>query len=542
MEKLWLKNMDPNIPTEIDPDSHPSVWHMAKEAMTKFGDKVAFSNFGAEISYKDLDRLSSNLSAYLQSELGLHKGDRIAIMCPNILAFPITLMANLRAGLVQVNVNPQYTGRELAHQLNDADTETIVIFSGSTPTLSEIIGKTRIKNVIVVKPGDFGNASTPSPDIDPGIGEHILFVDAISKGANLEVHQVDIMGDDLLFLQYTGGTTGLSKGAALSHRNLVANINQFSASMQTLLVDGEEVVITALPLYHIFALMVNCLSFFVKGSTNVLITNPGDMPGFVEELSRWPFTAITGVNTLFNGLLHTPGFKALDFTTLKLAAGGGTAIQEAISNKWRQATGAHITEGYGLSETSPVLTFNQVDPDKFSSSIGIPMPSTEISLRDEDGNEVAIGEPGELCAKGPQVMSGYWRNEEETKKVTTDDGYFMTGDVAILTEDGLFKIVDRMKDMIIVSGFNVYPNEIEAVIANMEGVLESACIGVPSEKTDEAVKLFVVKNEGADINEADVIEFCREHLVRYKVPKQVEFIDTVPKSAVGKILRRELRA
>jgi long-chain acyl-CoA synthetase len=541
MEKRWLKNMDSNIPTEIDADSHPSVWKMVKEAIVRFGDKTAFSNFGSELSYQDIDRLSAQLAAYLQSELNLKKGDRIAIMCPNIMAFPITLLANLRAGLVQVNVNPQYTARELVHQLNDADTDTIVIFSGATTTLSEIVDQTRIKNIIVVNMGDCGNETIASPEIDAGIGQYISFKDAISKGAELAVQEVDIKGEDLLFLQYTGGTTGLSKGAALSHRNLVANINQFSAVMQTQLVDGEEVVITALPLYHIFALMVNCLSFFVKGGANVLITNPGDMPGFVAELSRWPFTAITGVNTLFNGLLHTPGFSDLDFTTLKIAAGGGTAIQEAISNKWRDATGSHITEGYGLSETSPVLTFNQVDPDTFSSSIGIPMPSTDISLRDEEGNEVNIGEPGELCAKGPQVMNGYWRNEDETKKVTTKDGYFMTGDVAILTEGGLFKIVDRMKDMIIVSGFNVYPNEIEAVIANMEGVLESACIGVPSEKTDEAVKLFVVKNEGAELTEENIIEFCRKHLVRYKVPKQVEFIDSVPKSAVGKILRRELR-
>lgn len=541
MEKLWLKNLDPSIPTEIDADSHPCVWDMVEEAIVKFGDKTAFSNFGAALSYQDMDRLSAQLVAYLQSELGLKKGDRIAIMCPNILAFPITLLANLRGGFVQVNVNPQYTARELVHQLNDADTDTIVIFSGSTSTLSEIVDQTKIKNIIVVNLGDFGNETISSPEIDSGIGQYILFKDAISKGAELQAQQVDIKGEDLLFLQYTGGTTGLSKGAALSQRNLVANINQFSAVMQTQLAEGEEVVITALPLYHIFALMVNCLSFFVKGGTNVLITNPGDMPGFVAELSRWPFTAITGVNTLFNGLLHTPGFSDLDFSTLKIAAGGGTAIQEAISNKWRATTGAHITEGYGLSETSPVLTFNQVDPDTFSSSIGIPMPSTDISLRNEEGTEVEIGEPGELCAKGPQVMSGYWRNKEETEKVTTADGYFMTGDVAILTKDGLFKIVDRMKDMIIVSGFNVYPNEIEAVIANMEGVLESACIGVPSEKTDEAVKLFVVKNEGAELTEEDIIEFCRKHLVRYKVPKQVEFIDAVPKSAVGKLLRRELR-
>lgn len=533
--------MTTTIPQEIDADSHPSVWPMVEDAMQKFGDNIAFSNFGATLTYSEINDLSTHLAAYLQQDLGLKKGDRIAIMCPNILAFPIALMANLRAGLVQVNVNPQYTERELEHQLNDADAETIVIFSGATPTLSAILSKTKIKNVIVANMGDCGDESIPSPPVDTGIVGHILFSDAISRGRSRQHKNVDINGDDLLFLQYTGGTTGLSKGAALSHRNLVANINQFSAIMEAQFTEGEEIVITALPLYHIFALMVNCLSYFVKGGTNVLITNPGDMPGFVAELSRWQFTGITGVNTLFNGLLHTPGFNELDFSKLKIAAGGGTAIQAAISNKWRDATGRHITEGYGLSETSPIVTFNPVDPDNFSSTIGKPMPSTSISLRNEEGIEVPVGEPGELCVKGPQVMQGYWRNEAETEKVTTDDGYFRTGDVAILTEDGLFKIVDRMKDMIIVSGFNVYPNEIEAVIANMEGVLESACIGVPSEKTDEAVKLFVVKSEGADITVEQIIAFCREHLVRYKVPKLVEFIDAVPKSAVGKILRRELR-
>jgi len=533
--------MNTAIPQEIDAESHTSVRLMVEEAMNKFGDKIAFSNFGATIKYTEINELSTHLAAYLQQDLGLKKGDRIAIMCPNILAFPVTLMANLRAGLVQVNVNPQYTERELEHQLNDADTETIVIFSGSTPTLSAILAKTKIKNIIVVNVGDCGDESAPSPEADSGLGTHIRLTEAISKGRELQYEHVEICKDDLLFLQYTGGTTGLSKGAALSHGNLVANLNQFSAVMESQLKEGEETVVTALPLYHIFALMVNCLSYFIKGGTNVLITNPGDMPGFVAELSRWQFTAITGVNTLFNGLLHTPGFNDLDFSKLKIAAGGGTAIQEAISKKWRDATGLHITEGYGLSETSPIVTFNEVDPENFSSTIGRAMPSTFISLRAEDGTEVAVNEPGELCVKGPQVMQGYWRNEAETKNVTTEDGYFKTGDVAILTEDGLFKIVDRMKDMIIVSGFNVYPNEIEAVIANMEGVLESACIGVPSEKTDEAVKLFVVKSKGSDITEDQVIAFCREHLARYKVPKQVEFIDTVPKSAVGKILRRELR-
>ncbi len=541
MEKLWFKNMDPKIPQEIDADSHASVWAMAQEAITTYGGKDAFSNFGAKISFNDIDRLSQNLAAWLQNDLGLKRGDRIAIMCPNILAFPITLFANLRAGLVQVNVNPQYTARELEHQLNDADTETIVIFSGSTPTLAEVIARTKIKNVIVANLGDCGNEDLPSPPVDGKLTNITRFTDAIKAGEKTHFEEGADTVQDLLFLQYTGGTTGLSKGAALTQRNLVANVNQFSAIMKDRIRDGEEVVITALPLYHIFALMVNCLSFFVKGGTNVLITNPGDMPGFVEELSKWKFTGITGVNTLFNGLLHTPGFSDLDFSHLNIVGGGGTAIQEAISDKWYEVTGGHISEGYGLSETSPVVTFNVAASDVFTATIGVPVPSTDISLRDEDGNEVGVGERGELCVKGPQVMQGYWRKPEATAEVTTKDGYFRTGDVAILTEEGLFKIVDRIKDMILVSGFNVYPNEIEAVIAKMDGVMEAACIGVPDERTDEAVKLFVVKTAGSTITKEDVIAFCRENLTGYKVPRQVEFIDAVPKSAVGKLLRRELR-
>lgn len=541
MEKLWLKNMAPDMPQEIDADSHPSVWAMAQQAISTYGDKQAFSNFGAGPSYNDIDRLSENLAAYLQKELGLGRGDRVAIMCPNIIAFPITLFANVRSGLVQVNVNPQYTARELEHQLNDADTDTIVIFSGSTGTLAEIIGNTKIKNVIVANLGDLGNEELPSPPADERLKGAIKFTDVLKAGESLTFDPVTITGEDLLFLQYTGGTTGLSKGAVLTHRNLIANINQFDAIMNGKIKDGEEVIITALPLYHIFALMVNCLSFFMKGGTNVLITNPGDMPGFVAELAKWKFTGITGVNTLFNGLLHTPGFSDLDFSHLNIVGGGGTAIQAPISDKWFEVTGGHISEGYGLSETSPVVTFNVSERDVFTNTIGVPVASTDISLRDEDGKEVAIGEPGELCVKGPQVMTGYWRKPEATAEVTTPDGYFRTGDVAILTEDGLFKIVDRMKDMIIVSGFNVYPNEIESVIAGMEGVMEAACIGVPDERTDEAVKLFVVKTGTPDITKEDVIAYCRENLTRYKVPKQVEFIDVVPKSAVGKLLRRELR-
>ena len=540
-KKPWIKIYEAGVPHEIDADSPSSVWSLATDAIAKFGDAPAFSNFGTDLSYREIERLSRDLAAYLQNELGLKKGDRVAIMSPNIMAFPIAMFANIRMGLVQVNVNPLYTPRELQHQLNDADTDTIIIFSGSTPVLAEIIDETNIKNIIVTNLGDCGNNALPSPPVDERLSSVVSLMDAMAAGEGMTFTPVEIQGDDLLFLQYTGGTTGLSKGAALTHRNLVSNINQLTAILQDKLRESEEVVITALPLYHIFALTVNCLTFFSKGGRNVLITNPRDMPAFVAELANWKFSVITGVNTLFNGLLHTPGFDELDFSNLRLVAGGGTAIQEAISNKWCEVTGLHITEGYGLSETSPVVTFNVSGPEEFTATIGIPVPSTDVSLRDEDGNEVNQGEPGELCVKGPQVMQEYWRKPNETAAVTTNDGYFRTGDVALMDAEGRFKIVDRIKDMILVSGFNVYPNEIEAVVANLDGVLEAACIGIPDERTDEAVKLFVVKSPGKDISAEDVITFCRDNLTAYKVPKHIAFINELPKSAVGKILRRELR-
>lgn len=540
-DKPWTKHYGADIPQEIDADAYPSIWAMATEAIAKYGDAPAFSNFGADLTFNDIDRLSEHLAAYLQDGLGLKKGNRVAVMLPNILAFPVAMFANIRAGLVQVNVNPLYTPRELQHQLNDADTDSIVIFSGSTPVLAEIFGDTSIKNIIVADLGDCGDAALPSPPLDERLSGVVKLTDALSAGEKLTFTPVDIAGGDLLFLQYTGGTTGLSKGAALTQRNLVANIVQFTALLGDKMRPGEEVVITALPLYHIFALMVNCLSYFSQGGRNVLITNPRDMPSFVEELSNWKFSVITGVNTLFNGLLNTPGFAELDFSALSVVCGGGTAIQEAISNIWREVTGLHISEGYGLSETSPVATFNIPGRDEFTATIGIPVPSTDITLRGEDGAEVAQGEPGELCIKGPQVMAGYWRKEAETAAATTADGYFCTGDIAILTDEGRFKIVDRKKDMILVSGFNVYPNEVEAVVANMAGVLEAACIGVPDERTDEAVKLFVVKMPKSEVSAEDVIAHCRDNLAAYKVPRQIAFIAELPKSPVGKILRRELR-
>ena len=540
MSKPWFDQYDPWVPHEIDADAYSNVVDMLMEAGERFGDNVAFSNFGATKTYSEVLSLSRDFAAYLQNELGVVKGDRVALMAPNMMAFPIAMFGILRAGAVQVNVNPMYTPRELEHQLNDADVETIIVFSGSTETLAEVVAETRIKNIIVAGLDDLIDLGLPSPPTNPGINNPIAFLDAISAGADMEFSKVELNGDDLIYLQYTGGTTGLSKGAMLTHRNLVANILQFESCAGDYIRWGEDVVITAIPMYHIFALMVNTLSYFKFGGTNVLITNPRDMPAFVEEWSKWKVSVFTGVNTLFNGLLHTPGFADLDFSTLGFSVGGGAAVQKAVSDKWKEVTGKHIREGYGLSETSPILTLNPFGTSDFKGAIGVPAPSTDISLRNDAGNEVAQGERGELCAKGPQVMKGYWRNEEATAEVTTDDGYFCTGDIAVMDETGFFRIVDRKKDMIIVSGFNVFPNEIEAEIAAMDGVLECACIGVPSEKTGEAAKVFVVKSDESLTIEA-VLAHCKECLTGYKVPRQIVFIDELPKSTVGKILRRELR-
>ena len=403
-EKPWIKHYGPGVPLKIAADHPFTVWSLVTDAISKYGESPAFSNYGADLSYSEIGRLSRDLASYLQNKLGLNKGDRVAAMLPNIMAFPVAMFANIQSGLIQVNVNPLYTPRELQHQLTDADTETIIIFSGSTSVLAEIVNETNIKNVIVANLGDCGNDTLPSPAIDERRSNVVSLMDAINAGKSMVFTPVNILGDDLLFLQYTGGTTGLSKGAALTHRNLVANINQFTGLLSGKLREREEIAITALPLYHIFALTVNCLIFFSIGGRNVLISNPRDMPAFVTELANWKFSVITGVNTLFNGLLHTPGFGDLDFSNLKLVGGGGTAIQEAISNKWYQVTGLHITEGYGLSETSPVVTFNVSSHDEFTGTIGIPVPSTDVVLRDESGKNVKQGEPGELCVKGQQVM------------------------------------------------------------------------------------------------------------------------------------------
>jgi long-chain acyl-CoA synthetase len=443
---------------------------------------------------------------------------------------------------VQVNVNPLYTPRELEHQLNDAGVETIVIKAGVSATLAEIIGKTAVKTVISVSPADATAATLPSPPVDERLADAVRFADALAAGADLAFTPVPLSGDDLLFLQYTGGTTGLSKGAALSHRNLVANTEQFKAFLYDALLPAEPVVVTALPLYHIFALMVNFICAFTRGAENWLVTNPRDMDGFVEILKQARCTFFTGVNTLYGGLVAHPRINEVDFSRLRYAIGGGASVMPVVSARWKALTGRDIIEGYGLSETSPVLTLNPAHVDSFSATVGLPLPSTDIKLLDDAGREVAMGEAGEICARGPQVMGGYWQKPDATAAAFTADGYFRTGDVGVFDARGYLKIVDRKKDMVLVSGFNVYPNEVEAVAAACPGVAECACVGVPDEKTGEAVRLFVVKAPNTALTSDQIVAHCKIELASYKVPKQVRFIDALPKSTVGKILRRDLRA
>jgi long-chain acyl-CoA synthetase len=529
------------IPTEINAEAHRSVVSMLEGAMQQFADKPAFRCLGQTVSYADVDRQSRAFAAYLQNKLDVKKGDRIAVMCPNLIAFPIAMLGIIRTGAAQVNVNPLYTARELEYQLNDAGVNIIVVYSGVSATVAEVLNKTKLKTVITVSPGDGTTAKLPGPAVDPRLTEAMAFADTLSAGAALPFEPVDVGPDDLLFLQYTGGTTGLSKGAALSHRNLVANAEQFKAFMPNDLRPGQEVIVTAIPLYHIFALMVNFITYFSIGVDNWLVPNPRDFDSFIDVMKQSRCSTFMGVNTLYAGLVAHPRSKEIDFSNLRLAGGGGAAIIEAVSAKWKALTGIMIHEGYGLSETSPVLSFNPTAVTEFNGTTGMPMPSTDIKLLDEEGREVGIGEPGEICAKGPQVMSGYWQKPEANAAAFTDDGYFRTGDIGTFDERGFLKIVDRKKDMVIVSGFNVFPNEIEAIATAYPGVLECACVGIPDEKTGEAVKLFVVRAPNTEFGEAEITAFCRKELTAYKVPKQIVFVDALPKSAVGKILRRELR-
>jgi long-chain acyl-CoA synthetase len=536
----WTKSYA-DIATEIDPDRYASVVELLDGAMKRYADKIAFRSFGASLTFSDVDKLSGAFCAYLQSKLGVRKRDRIAVMAPNIAAFPIAFVGIARAGAVQVNVNPLYTPRELEHQLKDAGCETIVIFNGSTPTLAEVVGRTGIKHIVTAAPGDALGVTLPAPPIDPRLSQTVPFTGTLEEGAKLARKPVALSGKDLLFLQYTGGTTGLSKGAALSHRNLVANTEQFKAFLPYATRPGEEVIVTAIPLYHIFALMVNFITYFSVGAENWLVANPRDMDGFVAILRQARPTVFMGVNTLYAGLTMHPGLKEVDWSRLRLAGGGGAAVVGATSERWRAITGTFIREGYGLSETSPVLSFNPGYIKQFTGTTGLPLPSTDIKLLDDEGRAAPIGQAGEICAKGPQVMGGYWENPEANAAAFTTDGYFRTGDIGVFDDRGFLKIVDRKKDMVIVSGFNVFPNEVEEVASACPGVAECACVGVPDEKTGEAVKLFVAKLPNANVSEQDVIAHCRTGLTSYKIPKIVRFIDALPKSTVGKILRRELR-
>lgn len=552
MKKIWLDNYPAGLPAEVATDTYDSVADALEASCRHYGDRTAFMNMGVGLSFTEIEQLSRHFAAYLQSGLELPKGHRIAIMMPNSLQYAVALVGALRAGLVVVNVNPLYTARELEHQLSDSGAETIVIMENFAATLSKVKDSLPIKNIITTQLGDLlGFPKRPLINFAVKYIKRMVpkwnlpnvtkFRDALHTGQQATFNRPDLNHDDLAFLQYTGGTTGPAKGSMLSHGNLVANLLQCRTWFQDYLDDESvEVVITALPMYHIFAMTVNILIFFSLGGKNVLITNPRDMPSFVKELGKHRFTALTGVNTLFNGLLNTQGFEELDFSSLKFTLGGGMAVQKAVANRWQETTGIPIIQGYGLSETSPVATVNRLDITEFNSSIGMPIPNTVATVLNDQNEVMPQGESGELCIHGPQVMQGYWNRPEADKESFTQDGFFRTGDIAKMDEHGCFHIVDRKKDMILVSGFNVYPNEIEGVVAGHSGVLEAAAVGVPDEKSGEAIKLFVVKKDPS-ITIDDVRDFCRDNLTGYKVPKHVEFIKEVPKSQVGKILRRELR-
>lgn len=550
LNKIWLNRYPADVPADINPDRYLSLVEMFEHAANRYANRPAFVNMGEVMTFRQLEERSRAFAAWLQHGLGLQKGDRVALMMPNLLQYPVALFGILRSGLVVVNVNPLYTPRELEHQLNDSGASAIVIVSNFAHTLEKVVEKTGVRHVILTRMGD--QLSTAKATLVNFVVKYvkrlvpkyhlpdaISFRRALQAGSHMQYDKPALNGDDIAFLQYTGGTTGVAKGAMLTHRNMLANLEQVKAAYGPLLNARRQLVVTALPLYHIFALTMNCLLFIDLGAQNLLITNPRDIPGMVKELAKYPFTAITGVNTLFNALLNNADFKRLDFSTLSLAAGGGMPIHHAVAERWEKLTGRYLLEGYGLTECSPLVSVNPYDIEYHSGSIGLPIPSTEVKLVDDEGQTVAAGNPGELCVRGPQVMPGYWQRPEETGDVLRD-GWLYTGDIAVMDEEGFMRIVDRKKDMILVSGFNVYPNEIEDVVMQHEDVLEVAAVGVAAENSGESVKIFVVKKE-ARLTEEELIAFCRRHLTAYKVPRQVEFRNELPKSNVGKILRRELR-
>ena len=554
MDKIWLQSYPPGVPSEINPDQYRSLAQLQEEAFQKYAQRKAYVCMDKFITYAELDAYSKQLGAWLQS-LGLKKGARVAIMMPNVLQYPIALAAILRAGYTVVNVNPLYTPRELEHQLNDSGSEAIIILENFATTLEQVLGKTGIKHIVVANMGEMlggvkgmlvnfvvRNLKKLVPAFS--LPNAVRFKRALALGGRMKLIPVELLPSDIAFLQYTGGTTGVSKGAALSHRNVIANVLQSEAWCQPALEKAPLVasltIVCALPLYHIFALTSCALWGTRMGALNILIPNPRDIGGFLKELRKYTFNVLPAVNTLYNAMLNHPDFASLDFSGLKIVNGGGMAVQQAVNDKWLKLTGVAIIEGYGLSETSPAATCNRADSTVFSGTIGLPLPSTEIAILDDNGQEVALGQPGEIAIRGPQVMTGYWNRPDETAKVMTPDGFFKSGDVGIMDERGYVKIVDRKKDMILVSGFNVYPNELEGVIAAHPGVLECACVGVPDEHSGEAVKLFVVRKD-PNLSVETLMAYCKEQFTGYKRPKYIEFRDELPKTNVGKILRRALR-
>jgi len=550
MKRIWLARYQQGVPHDVDVAAYGSIGEVFETSAAKFGPRAAFLNMGTAISYSQMERLTRDFAAYLQTVLKLPRGARVALMMPNVLQYPIALFGALRAGYTAVNCNPLYTPRELTHQLVDSGAEAIVVVENFAWVVEQAIATTKVKHVVVTGLGDmlgfprglmvnaivkYAKKLVPAWHL-PGA---VPFRTALRLGAKASFERVEVGPDDIAFLQYTGGTTGVPKGAMLSHGNIIANLQQAHAWLRPALEEGREVIITALPMYHIFALTVNCMIFLKIGATNVLITNPRDIPGFVKELARHRFSVITGVNTLFNALLNNRDFLKLDFTPLRLTVGGGMAVQRAVAEKWKQVTGKVLIEAYGLTETSPGAVVNPLDLVDYNGAIGLPIPSTEIAIRDDDGHDLPFGQVGELCVRGPQVMKGYWQHPAETAKVMTADGFLRTGDLATIDEDGFVHIVDRKKDMIIVSGFNVYPNEIEDVVAMCPGVLESGAYGVPDAASGQTVRLAVVRKDPG-LTAEDVISHCRKFLTGYKVPRQVHFCDELPKSPIGKVLRRVL--
>lgn len=552
MDKIWIKNYQAGIPATIEDqmEKYGSIPDILEESFKNYSNKKAFHCMGKDLTYGEVEQQSRKFASYLENNLGLKKGDRVALMLPNILQYPVALFGILRAGMVVVNVNPLYTPRELEHQMKDSGAKAIVIFENACHTLQAVLPKTDIKFVITTSIGDmlgfpkslivnFVIKHVKKMVPDWSIPNTIHFMDTLKNADATKFHKPVLTQDDIAFLQYTGGTTGVAKGAVLLHKNIIANICQARAWLSPAIKNGEEIIISPLPLYHIFSLTVSCI-FVTVGGLNVLITNPRDMPGFVKELKKWKFTVITGVNTLFNGLLNNPDFKDVDFSSARICLGGGMAVQKAVAEKWKKITGKTLIEAYGLTETSPAACVNPLNIPAYNGFIGLPISSTDVVIKDDLDKTLAIGEIGEICIKGPQVMPGYWKRDDETAKVMTADGFLKTGDIGIMNEDGFVKIVDRKKDMILVSGFNVYPNEIEDVVSQHPKVFEVAAIGVPDEKTTEAIKLFIVKKDES-LTAEEIIKYCRENLTNYKIPRHVEFRTELPKTNVGKILRKDLK-